>query len=78
MTNKNISSADVNPGKKLSGKQWGAAQFKEALEQMNAASEECNFEALTQKDAAILDLFAQRLQSVTSKLYLTCKPDIRH
>jgi hypothetical protein len=78
MTNKNISSADVNPGKKLTGKQWGAVQFKEALDQLNAASEECDFEALTQEDAAILDLFAQRLQSVTSKLYLTCKPDTRH
>ncbi len=77
MTDNNLSSASMNP-KKPSGQLWGAAQFKEALEQMNAASEECDFEALTQEDAAILDLFAQRLQSVTSKLYLTCKPDTRH
>lgn len=77
MTNNNISTVIANP-KKLNGKQWGSAQFKEALDQMIAASEECNFEDLTQEDAAILDLFAQRLQSVTSKLYLTCKPDTRH
>jgi hypothetical protein len=78
MTNNTISSATVSPSKKLNGKQWGAIQFKEALEQMNAASKECNFDELTQEDATVLHLFAQRLLGVSSALYLTCKPDIRH
>ncbi len=78
MTNKNISSTDVNPGKKLTGKQWGAAQFKEALDQLNAACEECDFEDLTQQDATVLHLFAQKLLGVAATLHLACRPDARH
>lgn len=77
MTDNNLSSANANP-KKPSGQQWGAAQFKEALEQMNAASEGCDFSQLTQEDTTVLHLFAQRLLDVASTLYLTSKPNIRH
>lgn len=79
MTDNNISSANANANpKKLNGKQWGAIQFKEALDQMNAASEECNFEDLTQQDATVLHLFAQRLLGVAATLHLTSRPDVQH
>ncbi|MGZ0080030.1 hypothetical protein [Methylomonas sp. YC3] len=77
MTDNNISSANPNP-KKLNAQQWGAIQFKEALDQMIAASEECNFDDLTQQDATVLHLFAHRLLSAASTLHLTCRPDVQH
>ncbi|NOV29256.1 hypothetical protein [Methylomonas sp. ZR1] len=77
MTNKNISSADVNPGKKLSGKQWGLIHFDQELERLISARQECSFENLTQEDAEILAIFAERVRNVASTLYLTSKP-IKH
>ncbi len=78
MTNNDISSANGNTSKKLTGSQWGLTQFDQELESLIAVRQECRFEELTQEDAQTLHMFAQRLQSVTSKLYLTCKPNIKH
>jgi hypothetical protein len=77
MTDNNISSANANP-KKLTAQQWGAVQFKEALDQLNAACEDCDFGDLTQQDATVLNLFAHRLLSAASTLHLTCRPDVQH
>jgi hypothetical protein len=72
MTTNTAQAASSNLTKMTKGAQWGLEHFDEALKQLNAARNDCEFATEIQNDAEILRLFAERLQSAANKLHEQC------
>lgn len=71
MTTTTISSATANQSMHK-GAQIGLSQFDEALNQLNATRNDCQFDIDIQNDADMLLLFVERLQSAANKLHEQC------